>query len=223
MYLLRSSYPGQRAYDELKQAVKNCFFAHHAARPDPKPEEFWRLTGRDGNTPGYACIGLCWGDSMTLFSEHYLDAPIDARYPVTRSEIVEIGQFASFRGQGAGRLLMDMALHALAMRGHRCAVLTATQHVRALVDKLGVDFDDLGAATIERVRDKHIDWGDYYTRDPRVIAINLQRIPETQARPSPPIRLTQGGPASRRPIQETVHDLHEQAKHGRAHRYFWKL
>lgn len=179
MYLLRSIHPGSATYDEVRQAVTDCFYKNHQARPDPKPEEFWCLTGRDGCTPGYACVGLCWGDSFKLFSEYYLDEPIDVIFSVARSEIVEIGQFASFRGQGAGRFLLSLVLQGLTSRRHRCALLTATQQVRTLLGELGHEFEDLGPAKIERVRDRHIDWGSYYQQDPHVIVVDLGRLQNT--------------------------------------------
>lgn len=173
MYMVRSFHPGQMPYRDLQLAVTRHFFEHHSARPEPGPEEFWCLTDRDGRAPGYACIGLSWGDGGKLFSEHYLNVTLDELYAVTRPQIVEIGQFSSFGARGAGRFLMASALRSLAARQNKRAVLTATEQVRTLIADLGASFDDLGPATLERVRDKHVDWGSYYTRRPRVIAVDL--------------------------------------------------
>ena len=174
MYLVRSFYPGQSAYRVLQTSVSEHFYQHHGARPEPRPDQFWCLTRRDGQAPGYACIGLTWGDSGTLFSEHYVDRSIHKDHKVQRPELVEIGQFSSFGFRGAGRFLLGYTLRSLALHRYKCVLLTATEQVRECLATLDVDYDDLGEAFANRVRDKHVDWGTYYENRPRVITVNLR-------------------------------------------------
>lgn len=183
MFLVRVFHPGQPDYLCLQSAVARHFFKHYGARPEPSPEQFGCLTGRDGRAPGYACVGLCWGDSGKLFSEYYLTLPVDVIYGVNRSEIVEVGQFSSFGYHGAGGFLIALMLRSLMENGYKVAILTATRRVRELLSALGAQFDLLMTASVERVRDKHIDWGSYYANAPHVIAIDLRRHLDALQRP----------------------------------------
>jgi Thermostable hemolysin len=174
MFIVRSFHPGQSAYEDLQLSVSQHFYQHHGACPAPRPDQFWCLTRRDGQAPGYACVGLTWGDSGKLFSEYYLDCSLHEDYEIQRPELVEIGQLSSFGFRGAGRFLLGYVLRSLALHHYKCALLTATDQVRECLLTLDVDYDDLGEALASRVRDKHIDWGTYYQNRPRVVLVSLR-------------------------------------------------
>jgi hypothetical protein len=175
MNSVRVFYPSQQGFRRLQVAVAACFERHFGANPRPEPDQFWCLAGCHGEAPGHGCVGLSWGGSAKLFSEHFLDLCVHESRMIPARQLVEIGQFASFSGAGAGTYLMSRVLRFLKMKQDRCAILTATYKVRCLLAALNVEFDDLGPARIERVRDKDVDWGTYYQHQPRVILIDLQR------------------------------------------------
>lgn len=200
MYIVRIFHPGQAAYSQLQEAVARHFYLHHGARPEPRPDQFWCLTGRDGQAPGYASVGVSSGDNAKLFSEYYLDISLTETYGIHRSELVEIGQFSSFAAKGAGRFLLTYVLRTLGIHRYKYAVLTATRQVRDLLTSMNVEFDDVGSACQSRVRDKHIEWGTYYRNQPRVIVIDLAEALSAMSEPgwTPPM--------SRQPVGMKVHD-----------------
>ncbi|ALL67625.1 Thermostable hemolysin [Paraburkholderia caribensis MBA4] len=191
MYIVRAFHPGQGAYRQLQQAVKQNYFQSHGARPEPNPDQFWCLTDRNVSLPGYACLGLSWGDSTKLFSEHYVDISLTETYGISRSELIEIGQFSSFEGKGAGRFLIAQVLQTLAQHQYRRVLMTATEQVRHIVRSLNVEHDDLGVAYQSRVRDRHVEWGSYYRNAPRVIVADLASVLRSSDLPSwsPPSRV----------------------------------
>lgn len=174
MPILRSYHDGQPEYADIQQSVAAHFFQHHKARPQPRPDEFWSLLGPSRSVPGQACLGLCWGDRGSLFSEHYLPGRRIRGYQ-DRSALVEIGQVASFE-PGAGSRLLDLSISELAQRNLRHALMTATDHMRSIVSALGIPSTELGIAELRNCRDANVDWGTYYQNDPRVILLDLQPL-----------------------------------------------
>jgi hypothetical protein len=172
--IVRTFHPGQSAYREMQNAVAQHYHQAHGARPEPRPDQFWCLTDRAMTLPGYACVGLSWGDGAPLFSEHYLDESLTHLYGLSRAELVELGQFSSFGSKGAGRYLIASVFRTLAQHHYRYVLMTATERVRQIVQSLQIDYDDLGRACVSRVRDVHVDWGTYYDNAPRVIMVKIR-------------------------------------------------
>lgn len=174
MYIVRNFYKGRPGYRCLQEAVRAHYLKHYGATPQPCPDLFVCLTGASGGAPGYACAGISYGDSGKLFSEYYLDAPLDERYGLDRARIAEVGAFASFqRGSGAGKYLLENVIRTLALRNFGLVVLTATAQVRQLLTPLVDNLDDLGLADPRRVKDPAVNWGSYYQQAPRVLVSRL--------------------------------------------------
>jgi len=174
MYIIRDYYLGTPGYRHLQEAVRAHYLQHYGALPEPRPDLFLCLTDSNSDVPGYACLGVSYGDSCKLFSEYYLDRGLDRRYALERARIAEISAFASFRkGCGAGTYLLDNVLKILALRNVGLVTLTATAQVRQLLTRVVDNFDDLGKADPARVKDLSVDWGTYYNQDPRVVAARL--------------------------------------------------
>ncbi|TAM03185.1 MAG: hypothetical protein EPN70_14905 [Paraburkholderia sp.] len=176
MHIVRTFHPGHSAYRQIQLAVAQHYFQAHGARPEPRPDQFWCLTDRAMSLPGYACVGLSWGDSAPLFSEHYLDESLTRLYGLSRAELVELGQFSSFASKGAGRYLMASVFRTLAQHHYRYVLMTATERVRHILQSLQISYDDLGRACVSRVRDVHVDWGTYYDNSPRVVMVKIDDI-----------------------------------------------
>ncbi|HDR8922673.1 TPA: thermostable hemolysin [Burkholderia vietnamiensis] len=195
MQIVRTFHPGQDAYREIQLAVSQHYYQAHGARPEPRPDQFWCLTDRKRTLPGYACLGLSWGDSARLFSEHYLDESLTSLYGLSRAELIELGQFSSFGPKGAGCYLMASVFRTLAQHHYRYVLMTATERVRYIVQSLQIAYDDLGRACVSRVRDRHVDWGTYYDNAPRVIMV---RIDDMARRNDLPMWSPLGDPPSAR-------------------------
>lgn len=178
MLVVRSYHEGQPEYAVLQNGVVGQFFVRHKAKPKPRPEEFWSLTGREYPPPGQACLGLSWGDHGQLFSEYYLP---DQRIcdDGERHALVEIGQVASFV-RGAGSKLLELTMAGLAQRNLRYALMTVTAHMRSILENLSIPYKELGIAEQLRCRDAHLEWGSYYQNTPRVILIDLQLVARSQ-------------------------------------------
>lgn len=174
MYIVRNFYRDRPGYRCLQAAVRANYLKHYDAAPEPRPDLFVCLTKADGAAPGFACVGITYGDSEKLFSEYYLDQPLDRTYAVNRARIVEVGAFASFQsGSGAGRYLLNTVLRTLALHNYGLVVLTATEQVRHILGQIVTSLDDLGNAEPSRVKDPQVNWGTYYNHAPRVVASRL--------------------------------------------------
>lgn len=174
MYIVRDFYQGSLGYQSIQQAVGISYFEHYGASPQHSPDVFTCLSNLSGDMPGYACVGISYGDSKKLFSEYYLDDRLDDRYVVDRMRIAEIGAFASFQeGWGAGKYLLANVIRTLAHRNFGLVVLTATKQVRRLLLPIVDNLEDLGGAYHARVKDPRTNWGSYYEQDPRVVVSRL--------------------------------------------------
>lgn len=111
-----------------------------------------------------------------LFSEQYLDAPVEAVIvahtgkPVAREEIVEIGPLAA-RQPGALLALLTGVVRLGLGSGYRWGVFTGTSRLRQLASRLKLPLVDLGPARASRVANPAA-WGSYYDCDPRVCAVD---------------------------------------------------
>jgi hypothetical protein len=116
----------------------------------------------------------------SLYLERYLDGPVEAAIrsrtgaAIDRAHIVEIGHFASTR-HGAGRRLMTLLARHLLSVGARWAATTATQELRLLYDRLGLQAWWLADARPGAVGEQASDWGRYYEHAPAVLAGPIAR------------------------------------------------
>ncbi|HEX4882844.1 MAG TPA: thermostable hemolysin [Casimicrobiaceae bacterium] len=122
-----------------------------------------------------------------LYLEHYLDVPVEAAiaahtgHRVSRSDIWEVGHFASTQ-PGEGRRLMQLLARHLAGLGCRWVVSTATRELRELLIRVGLTPYALAPADPSRVPEGAAHWGGYYEHAPVVIAGDLPRALATLAR-----------------------------------------
>jgi len=111
-----------------------------------------------------------------LFSERYLDAPIEqlisrcADRRVDRSDIVEVGHLCGVHA-GASRGLIAPLASALTREGFRWVAFTGTASLRNAFRRVGLEPLDLAVARIERLApEERAQWGRYYSHRPRVSA-----------------------------------------------------
>lgn len=183
-----------RPDDPLRQDVEMFITQLYRSHFDAAVSEFspFVVSLRDHSgiiaAAGYRCA------TDALFLERYLPVPIDVLLgahcpaspgnptilPARRSGIVEVGHLAAAR-PGAGKLLFQHLAHHLAGESCEWVVNTATRSLRALFQRIGFSYVDLGAADAERAGIDPRDWGCYYHQSPRVIAgrlsENLLRLP----------------------------------------------
>ena len=163
---------GSRGYAQGCSLVRDKYRAVFAADIEPHPDFFvLARSGPDAAAPA-AVAGLTFADNGTLFSERYLDAPIESLISaqegasVPRSGIMEIGSLASTELHAGAELMRSLPMLAWCL-GQRYAICTATHQVRRMFSKLDMEFIALGAAGIDRLAPgAQTNWGDYYSKQP---------------------------------------------------------
>lgn len=122
-----------------------------------------------------AAVGFRFADQHPLFLEQYLDLTAEqeiaaaTRAPVTRGQVVEIGNLAS-TGDGAAVILFLALARHLGEAGRAFAVVTATRPLRRILRRAGFKALELAPADPSRLPDGGADWGRYYASDPVVVA-----------------------------------------------------
>jgi hypothetical protein len=132
-----------------------------------------------------AVLGFQRAEGNPLFLERYLNRPVEqmiassAGARVQRSQIVEIGNFAATHARAASTFMSFLAPYFLE-RKSTWMVFTATSSIRKILSSLGAHCAELGTAQGSLASAGPDQWGNYYSRDPRVMAGYLplaRRIP----------------------------------------------
>jgi len=122
--------------------------------------------------------GLCLAKGHSLFLEQYLNAPAQTllsrhfAQPISRHDIVEIGQLASF-SSNLGLIHFTLLAQFLTEQGLQWAILTATGPLAALIKRFGLNTTVLSDANSDDLADSKTQWGRYYQQRPQVMAGNI--------------------------------------------------
>ncbi len=163
---------GSRGYAQGCLLVRDKYRAAFSADVEPRPDCFvLARTSAESAMPS-AVAGLTYADRGVLFSERYLDAPIERLIGdregalVHRAEVMEIGSLASTELHAGTELMRSLPMLAWCL-GQRYSICTATQQVRRMFSKLDMEFTALSVAGVERLAPETRDtWGDYYSKQP---------------------------------------------------------
>lgn len=132
-----------------------------------------------------AVVGCRRAGHAPLYLERYLEQPIEAAIAartgsrISRSQVVEVGNFAASSSRVAATFMSFLAPHFLD-RGLTWITFTATDSIRRILASLGARCADLGGADGAQTAGGPDRWGSYYSHDPRVMAGYLplaRRIP----------------------------------------------
>jgi hypothetical protein len=168
---------------EAEAFVRKRFLRSHGAHIATFMPTLLLLTDADDELAAVA--GFRSAAHEPLFLERYLPVPIEQALtsqtgaPVTRSEIVEIGNFAALDSRRAKILMSFMPAYFLD-HSARWITFTATAAIRGILTAMGGRCTEIGAADGACVAGCADDWGRYYRNDPRVMAGFLpsaRRIP----------------------------------------------
>jgi hypothetical protein len=114
-----------------------------------------------------------------LFLEQYLVQPVEtalaaaAGKPIARNVIVEVGNLAVSTETPARHLIIALTRY-LAETPMQWVVCTVLPQLRNSFTRLGIAHHELGVARLESLLPaERADWGNYYTHQPTVIAINV--------------------------------------------------
>lgn len=156
----------------VERLVTSVFRDQYGATVRDFPAQMFAVFDRRG-TPQCAAA-LRDGDAGFL-SEKYLDRDLHRELSdatgttVRRDDIIELGSLAAPRPGGLLCMLHGFAQYGLDT-GHKWVVYTATDRLRHLASRVGVDLIELGAAEGSRLADPGA-WGSYYENDPRICAV----------------------------------------------------
>ena len=120
-----------------------------------------------------------------LFIEQYLDHPVETYFsehaPLSRNEILEIGNLVSHNRLHTTRLFMLTAISAIES-GFRFLVFSATGNVAKLLSAYGLPLTLLQMADGKKLGDEQRNWGSYYQTDPQVMALDLSDVTQLCAK-----------------------------------------
>lgn len=162
----------------MEETIRSVFLLEYGAHLWSFPDNLFTFLDTNG-TP-LAITGLRFA-SERLFSENYLDAPVEAVLtealgrPVHRAHIVEFTTLAAPRA-GAAMPLIAAAVRLCRSAGAEFGIFTATERLRTLLRRSGLPAVDLGPARSERLATA-ANWGSYYRNDPRVMAVAADDLP----------------------------------------------
>ena len=114
-----------------------------------------------------------------LFSEHYLDAPVEQVVSeftglcVERSEILEIASLAALR-PGACQLINIMLLAVAHAAGFRYGCFASTSQLQRILSKQHFVVTALADADPACLGAYAARWGSYYETEPRVLLVDIE-------------------------------------------------
>lgn len=162
----------------MEDTVRSVFLAEYGAHVSRFPDRL--IASMDDDDTPRAVAGLHFSETG-LFSEAYLDGPVESvltralNRHVERNRIVEFSNLAAPR-PGATIPLIREAIGFCRATGANAAIFTATARLRALLQRNRLVTVDLGPARPERLRTAAT-WGSYYLHDPRVLAATADALP----------------------------------------------
>ena len=163
----------------VEAAIRQRFWADHAAYLRSFPDLLVAEVSWSGIVE--CAAGLRFG-RQTLFAEHYLDLPVELALRretgrvVDRARVVEVCHLVAVRAGRALPFVSRLIEHVQAAEAE-WAIFTATRALRHLLRRRGVDMIELARAESDRVPNPG-DWGSYFERDPRVMAVSRLAVAE---------------------------------------------
>ncbi len=124
-------------------------------------------------------VGYRNGMAQPLFSEQYLDMPVEKvmtthlDQTVERRHVVEVGNLA-LTGMGEARWVIAAMTVLLQAAGYRWVLFTAVKPVFNAFQRLGLRPVQIATPDPKRLADGGNNWGSYYEAGPMVYAGNIE-------------------------------------------------
>ena len=177
--LSRPKTPLWRACVDL---VRKRYATEFGADVEPSPDAFLAVCSPESDQVVAACAGITFASSRPLFSEKYLDEPIEQAIgrkfgaEPARARIVEVGSLAS-AVQGAGSELMRFTPLFVWCLGMEYILCTSTSTLSGALKRLNIPFTPLQAAERGRLESaQQSRWGSYYEAAPCAGVIPLNGL-----------------------------------------------
>ena len=167
--------------EEVRRYISRIYHNSYRATINPNPDII--IASKDkGSGELAACTGISFATpGQHLFSERYLDAPLDevilqrTSHTLSRHQVVEIGSLASDNSNAAVDLIRITPIIAWFM-GSKAILCTSTRRLRKLLAFHQIPFAMLTAASSDRLSvEERAAWGSYYDQEPQTGVILLEQ------------------------------------------------
>jgi len=175
--------PDDRYYGAAVELARAVYLRAYGATTAPSPHRF--IVCIDLATGAViACAGLTFAGRGALFSEHYMDAPVQQtlaglfQRDVARRDVAEVSTLATIEPTIGTELMRVMPLVCWYM-GLRGVVCTVTTKLRRCFEAMKLQFHPIAAADPARLPVvRGVDWGTYYDTRPMTGAIRVDTLGE---------------------------------------------
>jgi len=175
--------PADHYYDAAVALACAVYRQSYGAVIAPRPHRFVVCIDRATDAP-IACAGLSFGGGAPLFSEHYLDEPLERllagvfQRDVARRDIAEVTALATLEPSIGTELVRAVPLICwyLGLRGILC---TVTTKLRRGFANLKLPFHQIAVADPARLPlVEGVQWGTYYDTKPVTGVVRLDALGE---------------------------------------------
>ena len=175
--------PDDRYYGAAVELARAVYLRAYGATIAPSPHRF--IVCIDLATgAAIACAGLSFAGRAPLFSEHYMDAPVQQtlagqfQRDVARRDVAEVSTLATIEPSIGTELMRVMPLVCWYM-GLRGVVCTVTAKLRRCFDAMKLQFHPIAAADPARLPVvQGVDWGTYYATRPMTGVMRVDTLGE---------------------------------------------
>ncbi|MFV8986790.1 thermostable hemolysin [Serratia fonticola] len=166
---------------ESRKYISRICHDNYKATVNPDPDIIIACKDKDSGEL-VACTGISFAaPSQCLFSERYLDTPLDALifqqtdHVLSRHQVVEIGSLASDNPNAAADFIRIVPIIAWLM-GSKAILCTSTRRLRKLLAFHQIPFTMLAEASSTRLSpEEKVAWGSYYDQAPQTGVILLEQ------------------------------------------------
>ncbi len=164
-----------------REYISRIYHDNYKAKVNPDPDVIISCKDKDSGEL-VACAGISFAaPSQCLFSERYLDTPLDTLifqqtgHVLSRHQVVEIGSLASDNPNAAADFIRIVPIIAWLM-GSKAILCTSTRRLRKLLAFHQIPFTMLAEASSTRLSpEEKVAWGSYYDQAPQTGVILLEQ------------------------------------------------
>ena len=157
---------------DAEDFVRDVFFNAYRARLNAFYPLLVSIAYPDGEYAAVAGVRPAGGEA--LFSEHYLDEPMEKILNVERQKIVEIGNLAP-ASAGQARWLICTLTAFLTGAGFTHVVFTAVPRLQNAFRRMGLPLTKHADARQEQLPERQAaEWGSYYDSKPAVFSGDIR-------------------------------------------------
>ncbi|QBE65835.1 thermostable hemolysin [Pseudoduganella lutea] len=175
--------PDDHHYGAAVELARAVYLRAYGATTAPSPHRF--IVCIDLATgAAIACAGLSFAGRAPLFSEHYMDAPVEQALAglfqrnVARRDVAEVSTLATIEPTIGTELMRVMPLVCWYM-GLRGVVCTVTTKLRRCFEAMKLQFHPLAEADPDRLPFvRGVNWGTYYDTRPMTGVIRVDTLGE---------------------------------------------